>query len=908
MALLGRVIGGLRALFRKKQMEREMDEELHEYVAIAADKKIATGMSREEAIRAARMEMGGVEPVKDQIRDAGWESLVETVWQDIAYALRMLRKSPGFTAVAVLSLAVGIGANTAIFTLLNALIFRPLAVSNPDELVELKARPRGALISFPMYRDLRAGQHVFTDIAATQGERPFRVTIPGVAGQATELDNVPIAAVTGHYFSLLGVRPVAGRFFTPDEDRNPNSSETMGSVVVLSDAFWNRQFGRDPNVVGQTILLDRSPSRIIGVAPPGFTGERVGSAPDAWVPLIPFNNPNNLEGRRGTFTAEIARLKPGIAREQAQAMLTTMFQQLLTAEGIVQDDVTKYSIAVEPAGSGLDSGVRIRYLKPLRIVMAIAALVLLIACANIANLLIARGAMRRGEIGVRLAIGCSGPRLVRQLLTESLLLSAVGAAAGLVVAYWGMQSLLQMVNAGQLPIRLDLTPDLRVLAFLTAVALLTGVGFGILPALRATRVDPSSSFQGGRRGYTGGSKQRLSRVLVALQVALSLLLLISAGLLVASFRNLHGIDWGFHPEQVVAFDLQHNPRNRQPAVLARVAADIQRRVGEVAGVESASVSWILLFSTADQRTALQIPGYTPPPEESARFAFIGENVVMVRYNPVSPAYFGTVGMTLVAGRGLEESDGPDAPPVAVINESMARRYFGGSRALGKTFVLAGGPAGRNKPTQIVGIVHDAKYNNLREDVMPLYYVPIAQVPRELRGLVVRTRRPLAAIVGPVRQAVADVTRDIMIRQIVTLSDQVDRSLASERLMMRLAGFFGVVALVLACIGLYGVLAYQVAQRTGEIGIRLALGATPRAVVTLVVGETAYVVLAGIAVGLLLALGTTRVLSGFLFGLTPTDPGTIALAVGLLASSAALAAYLPSRRAAGVDPIVALRYE
>jgi predicted permease len=421
-------------------------------------------------------------------------------------------------------------------------------------------------------------------------------------------------------------------------------------------------------------------------------------------------------------------------------------------------------------------------------------------------------------------------------------------------------------------------------------------------------VDPSSSLQGARRGDAGVSGQGLSRVLVALQVSLSLLLLISAGLLVESFRSLHAIDWGFHPEQVVAFDLQHNPKTREPGVLARVAADIQRRVGEVAGVESASVSWILLFSTVDQRTALQIPGYTPPPAESAPFAFIGDNVVMVRYNPVSPGYFGTVGMALVAGRALEESDGPDAPPVAVINEAMARRYFGGGQALGRTFVLAGGPAGRNKPTQIVGVVHDAKYNNLREDVTPMFYAPIAQVPRELRGLVVRTRQPLTAIVEPVRRAVADVTKDIMIRRVVTLSDQVDRSLASERLMMRLSGFFGAVALLLACIGLYGVLAYQVAQRTREIGIRLALGAPRRGIIGLVLGDTAVVVLAGMAIGLSLAIGTTRLLSSFLYGLTPTDPTTLAFATAVLVGSAALAAYFRARRAASVDPTVALRDE
>jgi len=907
MALVGRLVAGVRALFRKQQLEQELDEELRAYLGTAVEQKMSAGMNRNDALRAARVEMGGVEAAKERVRDVGWETVIESIGLDIRYGLRMMRQSPGFTAVAVLSLALGIGANTAVFTFLNALLLRPLPVSHPEELVELSTRPRGSFISFPMFLDLRAGQQVFTDVAATQGQRAFRLTIPGTGDQTIELDNLPVAAATGNYFELLGIRPAAGRFFTADDDRNPNSSETIGSVIVLSDAFWDRQFGRDPGVLGRTFLLDRSRCLVIGVAPPGFTGERVGSAPDAWVPLLPFNIPNNLEGRRCTFTAEIARLKPGVDRQQAQAAMTTMFQRLLKSEGIVQDDITKYGIVLIPAGAGIDSGVRARYLTPLQIVMAIAMLVLLIACANLANLLLARSAWRHGEIGVRLAIGCGRGRLVRQLLTESLILSAAGAAAGIAVAYLGTQSLLRLVNAGQVPIALDLTPDVRVLLFVTAVAVLTGIAFGSLPAVRASRLDPSPSLRGARGGHGSVTRQRLSRVLVAWQVALSLLLLISAGLLSESFRNLHGITWGFRPEQVVVFDLLHNPRNRAPAALAGIAADIQRRVRAVPGVESASVSWILLFSTTDQRTALQIPGYVPPPAESARFAFIDENVVMVRYNPVSPTYFDTVGMTVLEGRGLEEQDRQGAPLVAVVNESMARRYFGHGGAIGKTFVAAG-KTSQKPPIQIVGVVRDSKYNSLREDVMPMYYAPIAQVPRELRGLEVRTRQPLSALIGPVRQALAEVTKDVMIRRVVTLSDQVDRSLAAENLMVRLSTFFGGVALLLASIGLYGVLAYSVARRTGEIGIRMALGATRSGIIRLVLGETASVILAGVGLGIALALGSTRLLSAFLYGLTPTDPSTIAIATAVLGAAATLAAYFPSRRAARVDPNVALRCE
>jgi predicted permease len=903
MPILHRLLSGLRAVYHGKRVDRDDEEELRQYVEIAAREKMAAGMSREQALRGVRLEMGSLPAVKDRMRDVGWDGTLETMWQDTRYALRMLRKSPGFAVVAVLSLALGIGANTAVFTFLNALLLRPLPVQHPDELVELRAP--GRFISFPMYHDLKAGQQVFTDIAATQGERPFRMTIPGASGGAIELDNVAIGAATGNYFSLLGIVPEAGRFFTDEEDRGPNSSEPAGSVIVLSHAFWQRQFGGDPRAIGRTILLNRSECVVVGVAPPGFTGERIGSQPDAWVPLVPFTVSNNLEGRGGTFTSEIARLKSGIGREQAEAMTTTLFRQLLKSEQIVKE-VDKYRMELAPASAGIDSGVRVRYVTPLRIIMATAVLVLLIACGNVANLLIARGASRRGEIGLRLALGCSRRRLVRQLMTESLLLSAMGAAAGVGVAYLGTQWLLRMVNFGQAPIRLDLTPDLRVLLFLVAIALLTGVGFGMLPALRATRVDPSPALQNGSRGRAGGpSRQRLSRALVVAQVALSLLLVISAGLLVQSFRNLHRIDWGFRPDQVVVFELQHNPRNREPGALAGLAADIRRRVTALPGIESASVSWILLFSGMDQRSALQIPGYTPPADESAQLSFIGKNIVTTRYNSVSPAYFATVGMTLVAGRAFDDRDGAGAPLVGVINESMERKYFGAGRAVGRTFVLAE-PVGKERPVEVLGVVRDAKFDNLREETMPMYWLPIAQSPKELHGLEVRTREPLSALVGPVRGAIGDLTKDIMIRRVIPLSDQVDRTLSAERLMMRLSGFVGAVALLLACVGLYGVMAYQVAQRTGEIGIRLALGATKRRIVGLVLGETASVIVAGIVVGLTLASMTTRLLTTFLYGVGSTDPGTIAVAIGLLIASAALAAYVPAHRAADVDPNVALR--
>jgi predicted permease len=887
-------------LFRTRRRDAWLNDEIQAHLDLLTDEYVRRGMSGDAARAEARREFGGVEHMKDTYRDQRGLPFVDALVQDVRYGARMLRKSPGFTSVAVLSLALGIGANTAVFTFVDAILLRALPVWNPQELVQIKAQRRGdfGLVSFPMYRDLRDRQQVFTDISAGAGEMPFRLTIPDRDGHTAELDNMRVSLVSGNYFAVLGVRPSAGRLITPDDDRNPESSVSAGSVVVLSDGLWDRQFGRDPGVLGRTILIGQSACNVIGVAPRGFFGEVVGASPAVWVPLVPFSSPDDLDNRGGVFTSYVARLKPRVGRERAQAAMTVLFQQLLKAEGRVRDHVEDNTIALAAADAGIDNPLRRTYATPLRIVMAIVALVLLIACANIANLLLARAASRRGEIGVRLAIGCSRARLVGQLLTESVMLSALGALAGVGFAYWGTQTLLGMISFGPVPVRLDLTPDARVLTFLVAVGILTGVAFGLVPALRATRVDLAPSLQGARRGDAGvPARQRLSRALVTAQVSLSLLLLIGAGLLIRSLHNLHNVDWGFRPEHVVVFDLAHNPQNRAPAALADVAWRAYERVKQIPGVESASVSGIMLFSPSDIGAGLTIRDYTP---------VAGERVT-ARYNSVSPGYFETVGMRLIDGRGIEDRDVQNGTPVAVINESLARKYFAGGRAVSRTMQIGRG-TNASKPMEIVGVVRDAKYNNLREDAKPMFYVPFAQIPRQVRSVEVRTAESLPAITASVRQALADVSKDLMLRRVLSLSDQVDQSLAAERLIMRLCSFFGALALLLACVGLYGVMAYSVTQRTGEIGIRMALGATEHSILWLVLRETTRVVVVGVMVGVPLAFASTRLVSAFLFGLTATDPQTIALATLVLLTAAGVAAYLPARRAASVDPIVALRYE
>jgi len=889
-------------LFRRRKLTQDLDEEIGAHINIEIQRRVEQGESPAEARTAALREVRSVTFVKEATRDAwAWTSF-ERLAQDLRYAVRMLRRSPGFSAVAILSLALGIGANTAVFTLINAILLQALPVVNPHELVQLQA-----FISFPMYRDLLERQQVFTDIFASAGEGPFRITVLSANGQSAELDNMPVGRVSGNYFPLLGVQPAIGRFLNGTDDQNPNSSESTGSVVVLSDAFWERQFGRNPQVLNRTILIGRSPCTVIGVAPRGFFGDVVGNAPVAWVPLIPFSPANSLTNRRGQFTDYIARLKPGVNREQAQAAMTVLFRQLLRVEGL-QKGINETNVVLTAADSGGDSFLRRTFAKPLWIIMAIVGLVLLITCANVGNLLLARSAFRRGEVAIRLAIGCSRQRLFRQLLTESVLLSFLGGIAGIGVAYWGSQQLLRMIAFFPLPIHIDLRPDPRVLGFLIAVSVFTGIGFGLLPALRSLRLNLAPALKSGHRGSVGTQRrQRLNRVLVTCQMALSLLLVIGAGLLIRSLYNLRSLDWGFRPENVVIFDLAHSPQHTEPEALSEVARQVYQTVGQLPGVQSASVSWLTIFGGSDLSFPIKIRDYTPTEKESARWAFIGQGLVMVRNDAVSPRYFETIGMRLLEGRSIRDEDGPDSPLVAVINEAMARRYFGTDRAVGHFMTAAVGPA-KDKPIEIVGIVHDSKYNDLRQDTKPLFYLPIRQMPRPLSSIEVRTSEPLSVIAGQVHQAVAEVTKDIMIRRVVSLSDQVDQSLAADRLVMRLCSFFGILALLLACVGLYGVMSYTMAQRTGEVGIRMALGANKRAVISMVLGDTLWMVLAGVVVGSLLAFGATRFLSSFIFGLTTTDPETIVLAVLLLLAAATLAAYVPARRAARVDPTVALRHE
>ncbi len=908
--LIRTAIVRLTAVFRGRRLDRELNDEVQSHLDLLEHEFTRQGMTPAAARAAARRAFGGVDQIKEQYRDRRSLPLLDTTASDLRYALRMLRNTPAFTVVIVASLALGIGANMAVFTVIDAIILRALPVWHPGELVVVGAHSSDdfAILSYPMYRDLRAQQQVFTDMFASAGETPVRLTIPTGAS----VDNVRASFVNASYFPVLGLQPAIGRFFTEEEDRLPNSAETQGTVAVLSDGFWTRQFGRDPTILDRTILVNRSPCRVIGVAPRGFTGEAVGGAPDIWIPLVSYSSTSNLENRRGQFTAYMARLKPNVSHDHAQAQLTVLFQQLLRAERPTltplpgerpPKPVEDYTIQVQPGATGIDLFLRRTFSLPLWIMFAVVALVLVIACANVANLLLARAAWRQRELMVRLALGCARGRLVRQLLTESLLLSLLGGAGGIAIAYWGSHALLQVLDIAPIAMPIDLSPDARLLAFMLGLVLVTGVGFGLLPALRASGLDLASALKDQSRGGTSRRlKQRLSGTLVVAQVALSLLLLIGAGLLLRSLRNLQAVDLGFQPEHVLMFDLaQTPPTTNRDTALADIARQTYDRVNNIPGVQSASLSSLQLFGGSD----IQIP-ITIASDPTARDA-----AVAVRYNTVSPGYFRTVGMTLIAGRDITTGDTMNTPLVAVINEAMAHQYFHadttGAWPIGRTIAMQLGSRS-GQPIAIVGIIRDTKFNNVRYEAHPMFYVSLLQFPRTLRSLEVQTLTAGATMVPALRQALLDVSKDIMIRRVIPLSTQVDRRLTPERMIAGLCTCFGLLALLLASIGLYGVMAYGVAQRTNEIGIRIALGAQRGNVLAMVLCQSLVVVVIGILIGLPLAWLATGVLAGFLFGLTPTDPLTIAGALLLLLAVAGIAAYLPARRATQVDPLTALRYE
>jgi len=834
---------------------------------------------------------------------AFWDALLlqpkrleDEMFQDLRYGVRMLLKSKGLTVVAAISLALGIGANTAIFSLIDAVLLKMLPVERPEQLYFIQnlgpRRPEGGAPPYPCFERFRDQNQSFSGLAAFTSQNP-KLNIDG------QVEEVPGQFVSGNYFSLLGVNAVLGRTLSPSDDSVPGRGGQDGLVAVISYNYWTRRFGQRPEVIGKVIRFGNFPVTIIGVTPPDFYGLFPGREVNISLP-ISIEGAEMLAERTSWWFRAVGRLKPGGSVELARAELDTVFQSYMNETNFNAESRRENfaRIALAPASKGLNT-LRRQFSRPLQALMAIVAMVLLIACANVANLLLARATARRKEFAVRLALGASRFRLVRQMLTESLLLVSLGGLLGLLFARWGSAFLVSFFATGRGRLFVNLTLDYRVLLFTAGVALITGLTFGLAPALQATRIDPNPALKDGA-GTSARSRLRLGKSLVVAQVALSLLLLVGAGLFVRTLHNLKNADAGFQAEGVLTMKVNPPGTIYQGERLANLWKDALARVERLPGVRSASLCTLSPLDGGDRGVLVGVSGFTPR----------AENEKGIRLNQVSPDYFRTFGLALLQGRGFTGEDNENAPRVALINEAAASFYFGDRSPIGAQLTFFSGRPNAPAPYQIVGVVRDSLYQNLREPDTRLVYLPIAQRLDRLGRLTLAVRaegKPtdLANVINNEMRAIGS---DILLTNIATLNEQVDQSLLQERLVATLSLFFGVLALLLACIGLYGVMGYDVARRTHEIGIRMALGAGANRVVRLVLRQTLLWVALGVALGLGAALATTRLVESLLFGLKPNDPLTIGIAALLLLAVAGVAGYLPARRAARVDPLVALRHD
>jgi predicted permease len=825
-------------------------------------------------------------------------NVIADFWQDLRYGARALLKNPGVAVVAVLSLALGIGANTAIFSLIDAVLLKMLPVERPEELYFIQnvgtRRPEGGAPPYPCFERFRDHTQSFTGLAAFSGMDP-RVKIDG------QLEEWRGQRVSGNCFSLLGVKAILGRTLSPADDAVPGKGGPDGWVAVISYNYWTRRFGRDPRVIGKVVQLGNNPVTIIGVTEPEFHGLGPGRAFDVLLPMMTAGVERLAEKEAWWFTA-VGRLKPGVPLEQARVELDTIFQSYMDETSMSAESRREAfnRIDLRPASRGLNE-LRRQFSQPLQALMATVALVLLIACANVANLLLARATARRKEFAVRLALGASRFRLLRQMGTESLLLVGLGGLLSLLFARWGSAFLMSFFAAGRGRLFVNLPLDHRVLLFTTGVALVTGLIFGVFPALQATRVDPNPALKDSA-GTSTRSRSRFGRSLVVAQVALSLLLLVGAGLFLRTLHNLKNIDSGFRPEGVLTMPVSPEESVYQGVRLANLWKEALASVERLPGVRSASLSALTPLDGSDRGVGIEVSGYTLRTERDKG----------IRLNQVSPGYFQTFGIAVLQGRAFADSDNETAPRVALFNEAAARFYFGDRNPIGAQVRFVFDPRNEKPPApyEIVGVVKDARYQTLREPDTRMIYLPVAQKRDRLGRLIlaVRAEGKPADLSHALSSAVRALGPDIFLTDIATLSERVDQSLVQERLVATLSLFFGLLALLLACIGLYGVLTYDVARRTQEIGIRMALGANSQRVVQLVLREALLWVTVGVVLGLGAALATTQWIESLLFDLKPHDPLTIGLAALVLLVVAAVAGYLPARRAARVDPLVALRFE
>ena len=889
----------LTALFRRRRLDRDLDDEVAFHLAMREQRLRAGGDL--DARLAARRAFGNVVTITEETRMAWTFRWLEHLAQDARYATRSLRKSPALAAVVVLSLALGIGANTAIFSLIDAVMLRMLPVEKPQELMEITRRigagPGGNSFTNPLWEALREQQDVFSSMLAWSTSR-FDLAQGGAAQYVNGM------FVSGDYFRALGIRPALGRLISTSDDQRG-----CPSLAVLSYGFWQSHYGGAGNALGSSLSLSHHPFTVIGVAAPGFYGTEVGTDFDIAIPVCSSTvfdgKRSRLDARSWWWLSILGRLKPGVTPQQAQARLAVLSPAIAAAAlptNWASEDQQRFLKSVfvpQPGATGL-SYLRHDFAQPLNILMGIVALVLLIACANIASLLLARATTRSREIAIRNALGASRNRLIRQLLTESLLLSAIGAAAGLLFARWASVLLVHSLATRRQQVFVDLSLDGRVLAFTVAIAVLTGILVGLLPAWRSTRVSLMAAMKGSRTAEEERhSRFRAGKWIVGSQIAVSLLLLISGGLLLRSFVKLLTLDLGFDRSNVLLVNADLRQLQVPPERRAALYDDLAARLRGLPGVQFVSRSFTTPLSNHQWNEEVLADAPHPPSGDQA----------LSWFNAITPHYFQVLRTPLLAGRGFGQSDTRTAPQVAIVTEAFARTFFPGENVLGKRFQVKDDPGKPMPYVEIVGIVKDAKYANMREEPQPTAFVPMTQARPELDGgdFELRTLVPPSSLIPAVQQAVASLNKEIPL-EFHNLNEQVNDNLVQARLLATLSAFFGALALLLAMIGLYGVLSYLVTHRQTEFGIRMALGARPASILQLVLRDVAVVLGGGMAAGLAISLAAVTVLRKMLFGLAPRDAVTMVLAVVVLTAVALLAGFLPARRAARVDPMVALRYE
>jgi predicted permease len=889
--------------------DRRLHEEMEEHLALQIEENIRAGMTAAEARRQAILKFGPAEAIRERYHAEEGLPLVESAVQDCRYALRMLFRSPVLSVVAVLTLALGIGANTAIFSFLDAVMLRSLPVRDPQRLVKLGLEDWGGitdsfacteLYSYPFYRQFQRDNRVFSDTAAVMS---MMNEVHGSVDHGKQLERINVQTVSGTYFQTLGIGPQIGRVINESDD----STEGAHPVLVISYAFWKHRLGGDPAVLDHKLKLGNTVFNIVGVAPAEFFGTKVGEAPDAWAPLSMMGSiPPGWNGRKDNFSESLyilGRLKPGVTPEEAAANVNVLYPQILRSfpdAKLTQENserLARTRVPLKSLARGI-SDLRTAYSEPLKVLMVIVALVLLIACANIANLLLARSTSRARELAVRQALGAARIRIIRQLLTESLVLALAGGALGIAFAAFANRLLLHMISPGPEAVPLDVSLNLRLLAFTFAVSLGTALLFGTLPAVRATRIELSNSLKMGRGTITFGARTPLARALVISQVALSLVLTVGAFLFLRTLKNLSRVDTGFNRENVLRLDIDSSVTgygDDDPRLKA-LFHEIEERVSSLPGVEAASFS-AFTFAEGSWNTTIIVPGKP------------FDRRVNVKHNTIGNDYFKVMQIPLLAGRQFGPQDTATSQPVAIISEAMARNLFPAGSPIGRSYSI-GSPDGLEAPVekQVIGVANDVKFNNVAESQEYIDYLPYTQRGWGFGDFEVRYTGSFGAVASKVQQAIHAIDRTLPITNVTTLDEQVARSYSNQAIIAQLSAFFGIVAVFLSSIGLYGIMSYLVTRKTGEIGIRMALGASRGAVGWQVMREVILWVTVGIIVGFPVTLGGGRLVRTMLYGLSGSDPLSLAAAIVVLVIAGFTAGYLPARKASRVDPMVALRYE